>query len=125
MSPPNCPDPGDITYSVLFNYEFVEDFQDESHDRQGRLVETCWRDADVCALIFFSDDERQPKRKKKFDEKKSYGCGYMEVRQAKREYFTTTWGPVGFSKENHPLQIMVSSPTYLVHKSCYHPYRLT
>ena len=33
VSPPNCPDPGDIQYSVLFNYEFVEDFQDENHDR--------------------------------------------------------------------------------------------
>ena len=33
VSPPNRPDPGDIQYSVLFNYEFVEDFQDENHDR--------------------------------------------------------------------------------------------
>ena len=32
VSSPNCPDPGAIDYSVLFNYEFVEDFQDESHD---------------------------------------------------------------------------------------------
>ena len=55
-----------------------------------------------------SDDEMQPRERKKFDEKQSYGCGYMEVRQAKREYFTTTWGPVRFCKENHPLWIMVS-----------------
>lgn len=33
VSPPNCPDPGGINYSVLFNYEFVEDFRDENHDR--------------------------------------------------------------------------------------------
>ena len=69
-----------------------------------------------------SDDERRPKGRKKFDEKQSYGCGYMEVRQAKREYFTTTWGPVGFSKENHPLWIMVSRPGLLIqvsHSSLY------
>ena len=66
------------------------------------------RHCDVDILLYRSDDEKQPKRKKKFDEKQSYGCGYMKVRQAKREYFTTTWGPVGFSKENHPLQIMAS-----------------
>jgi hypothetical protein len=55
-----------------------------------------------------SDDEVKPRQRKKFDEKRSYGCGYMEVRQAKKEYFTTTWGPVSFSKENHPLWIMVN-----------------
>ena len=71
-------------------------------------------------IIMHSDDEKQPKRKKKFDEKQRYGCGYMEVRQAKREYFTTTWGPLGFSKENHPLQIMASGRacTYVGHSCC-------
>ena len=63
-------------------------------------------------LIFCSDDERKPKRKRKFDEKQTYGCGYMDVRQSKTENFTTVWGPVGYCKDNHPLQVMVCYPVY-------------
>lgn len=59
-------------------------------------------------VVSNSDDEKRPKRRKKFDEKQTYGCGYMDVRQAKSENFTTSWGPVGFSKDQHPLQLMVS-----------------
>ena len=55
-----------------------------------------------------NDDQKHPKQKNKFDEKLTYGCGYMDVRQAKKECFTTTWGPVRFIKENHPLWIMVN-----------------
>ena len=29
LSPLNCPDPEEPYYSVMFNYEFVEDFQNE------------------------------------------------------------------------------------------------
>ena len=54
-----------------------------------------------------SDNERRPSRRGKFDEKLTYGCGYMDVRQSKTENFTTTWGPIGFTKENHSLWIMV------------------
>ena len=61
-----------------------------------------------CLHIIHSDDEKQHKQKNKIIEKQTYGCGYMDVRQAKTENFTTTWGPVGFTKENHPLWIMVS-----------------
>ena len=32
LSPPNCPDSDEPYYSVMFNYEFVEDFQDEQQD---------------------------------------------------------------------------------------------
>ena len=32
LSPPNCPDSEEPYYSVMFNYEFVEDFQDEHQE---------------------------------------------------------------------------------------------
>lgn len=73
LSPPNCPDSDEPYYSVMFNYEFVEDFQDEQQDEY--------------------DNERRPKQRRRFDEKQTYGCGYMDVRQTRTENFSTTWGP--------------------------------
>lgn len=89
---------------------------------QDQIIDTC--DVmyyplmcDICIVMYmrtvnslhiYSADEKQHKRRNKFSEKQTYGCGYMDVRQAKTESFTTTWGPVGFTKESHPLWIMVS-----------------
>ena len=108
LSPPNFPDPEEPHYSVMFNYEFVEDFQNEQQSDRYGVVCCGYIHVMINSLVSFcSDGERRPNGRKKFDEKHSYGCGYMEVRQAKRECFTTRWGPVKFSKENHPLWIMV------------------
>ena len=41
LSPTNCPDPEEPYYSVMFNYEFVEDFQNEPPDRYCIAMVTC------------------------------------------------------------------------------------
>ena len=78
LSPPNCPDPEEPYYSVMFNYEFVEDFQNEQQpDRYVLDIHVHVHVAtlhDVQAsmknyLISDSDVKMQPReRKKKFDE---------------------------------------------------------
>ena len=43
LSPPNCPDPEEPYYSVMFNYEFVEDFQNEQQpDRYMYMYCVCY-----------------------------------------------------------------------------------
>lgn len=106
LSPPNHPDPEEPYYSVMFNYEFVEDFQNEHHERYS-VKANLEDDEIVITPLSDSDGEQQPK--KKFSEKQTYESDYMDVRKAKKENFSTTWGPVKFSKENHPLWIMVNN----------------
>ena len=38
----------------------------------------------------------------------TYGCGFTEVQSAPRKNYSTTWGPIEFDRDNHPLAIMVS-----------------
>ena len=90
----------------MFNYEFVEDFQNEHHERYS-VKANLEDDEIVITPLSDSDGEQQPK--KKFSEKQTYESDYMDVRKAKKENFSTTWGPVKFSKENHPLWIMVNN----------------
>ena len=54
-------------------------------------------------------DLAKQKSKKQKDEEEAYGCNYQAiVTHRQQQYFTTSWGPVGFKKSNHPLAIMVS-----------------
>ena len=101
----------------MFNYEFVEDFQDEQQEKYDIVLNIStliWWSSCIIIYVCHSDVERRPSRRGKFDEKLTYGCGYMDVRQSKTENFTTTWGPVGFTKENHSLWIMVSDIYYVL-----------
>ena len=36
-----------------------------------------------------------------------HDCSYKALNGIKRDSFSTKWGPVGFSKNRHPLAIMV------------------
>lgn len=56
-----------------------------------------------------------PKKRKKEqkDEEQAYGCDHETVRQGRQRRYTTSWGPVGFKKANHPLAIMVCSTLLL------------
>lgn len=47
------------------------------------------------------------KKKKPKDGEQKYGCNYESIQGRSRKRYTTSWGPVGFKKSNHPLAIMV------------------
>ena len=60
VSPPNCPDPGEIQYSVLFNYEFVEDFRDEHYDmlvHMASLLHVYITTIPVCLLVIMKSNQ--------------------------------------------------------------------
>lgn len=47
------------------------------------------------------------KKKRRPGEKETYGTSYGDVWANSKQNFSTSWGPVGFKKDNHPLAIMV------------------
>ena len=51
LSPPNCPDPEEPYYSVMFNYEFAEDFQNEQQSDRYCVAIHCM----VCKYEKLSD----------------------------------------------------------------------
>ena len=53
-----------------------------------------------------TDHRRKPRLNLK-DEEDRYECGYKVIEQHKKENYTSSWGPIGFKKANHPLAIMV------------------
>ena len=42
------------------------------------------------------------------------GCDYCDVVDRADHDYTTSWGPVGFKKENHPLALMVSLSSLII-----------
>ena len=42
------------------------------------------------------------------DEEHRYGCDYKMISQREGCYYTSSWGPVGFKKADHPFAIMVA-----------------
>ena len=96
IADPNDPDPTDISYSIIFNYEFVEDFRD-SPSKRGT-----------------NDTDIGQRKKRRPGEKETYGTSYGDVWANSQRNFTTSWGPMGFKKANHPLAIMVRRFLFLL-----------
>lgn len=47
-----------------------------------------------------------------------HNCSYTKLKEeVKQKSFSTEWGPVRFTKENHPLSIMVRNSTIASHLS--------
>ena len=44
---------------------------------------------------------------------KGHDCSYESLDKVAPKHFSTKWGPVGFSKSNHPLSIMVSTVLFM------------
>ena len=70
----------------------------------------------ITAHVLFTsrnDETDFPKKKKKHpkDDEEKYGCNYEAVQLRDEHDYSTSWGPVGFKKANHPLAIMVCSLT--------------
>ena len=65
--------------------------------------------------VFFTlrNNESDPSKKEsdsqEVEERNMYGCDYNTLCVREKCNYTTSWGPVGFRKENHPLAIMVRS----------------
>ena len=69
-------------------------------------------DAKICFQLYRTNEIDFPKKKskKQKDEEQKYGCNYEAImRLGKKHNYTTSWGPIGFKKANHPLAIMVCS----------------
>lgn len=47
-----------------------------------------------------------------FPEFKGHSCSYQALSNVKQKNFSTKWGPVGFTNNNHPLSIMVWNLSY-------------
>lgn len=58
------------------------------------------------------DYPKKQKPKEEDAEEKMYGTNYSTIEDRDEYYYSTTWGPVGFKKSNHPLAIMVNSKIY-------------
>ena len=43
-----------------------------------------------------------------------YGCDFYDVVDRAYHNYTTSWGPVGFKKEHHPLAIMVNLTSLII-----------
>ncbi|XP_064387692.1 transient receptor potential cation channel subfamily A member 1 homolog [Halichondria panicea] len=84
----------DTNYSVVYNYEFLEDVHEGSGSTEVSEVRT--------KNIVKSDEADSGGKKKKTHN--THGCSYEEI--CGRDS-PPTWGPSAFSKEKHPLQIMV------------------
>ena len=87
---------------VKLNYEFLEDFQDEqssnkqSSDEEGATnIDTRYTPS---APIFLS----------------SLNCNSLRYCDALSSNSTKSWQPKKFTKHNHPLFLIVSSPVFLV-----------
>lgn len=44
----------------------------------------------------------------KIHENQDRDCDYVDFKEKKCSSFITSWGPVGFKKDNHPLALMVN-----------------
>lgn len=64
-----------------------------------------------------TDDETDSSSKKKAKDKPKYGCSYEEIEGRPYHNYSTSWGPKGFTKSNHPFAIMVNTgitPQYVM-----------
>ncbi|CAI8048714.1 Transient receptor potential cation channel subfamily A member 1 homolog [Geodia barretti] len=105
--------PDSREYRVLFNYEFLEDFQDRetaAHRLARRLTRK-----EHSALAISADGEEQEDLSDSRSVKSSDDAeaGHVDMitklRSRKGRRFTTSWGPEGFRKSRHSLSVMVAS----------------
>ena len=85
-----CTEPGDLFavndkfYCLTLYYSVLEDFQDDNSVPEQYIPD---RDSSHTSV----HEQR-----------------YSHVQECTERGFTTTWGPVGFDRKNHPLNLIVS-----------------
>jgi hypothetical protein len=100
---------------VTFNYEFLEDFRDETGETCSFLKRYTWQihyqKNDLSYMfrwtakdyIHVGDDVSMTSCESKIQDKRFP----VKTPETSMHGFTTTWGPLGFKKDLHPLSIMV------------------
>lgn len=99
-----------VNYQITFNYEFLEDFREIEHE----LLKRAFTRYNIYHELATSN-RHVARRHNVSDAKSSVSNSDIEEKTGKKasDGFQTDWGPVGYTRTNHCLNVLVRLPVGL------------